>query len=538
MPKSPDLHVIAGEHSTESAIRLSPVYADRPLSVFLARSGFVLNTRCGQKGLCRGCEVLRPDGSAVKACQHRAGEFAGESIRIPGRSLIQGSLSVAVDFQPRSEFSIQTEFAVTADHPYGLCVDIGTTTVVLALVDLRDGTLVSRASGYNAQVSMGEDVLTRIDACRLDANALVQGQHLLLNETIAPLWEEVCRASGIHACQVAGAVVAANTTMLHFFAGVDPSAMGRVPFTPAFLGELRLGHNDLPWRRGLWGEGATFPWLLLPGYAAYVGADIAAGWLASGMADAEETLLFVDIGTNGEMLLQHKGRLTGCATAAGPAFEGAQLSWGTRAIPGSVSRLHGNLLRREKLEVEAVGSKQARATGFCGSAYLDFMSLGRECGLLTSSGRFDTKMAEQGGLIGREGEYGLCWPLQPRDPGGPVISEADIALLLQAKAAIAAGIHVLLERSGLTAEWVDRVLLAGGFGLNLGIRSAIGCGLLAGFRESQIEVVGNAALGGAYICLLDKGRLANLRRCTSGVEIIELNEDPEFEDTYIDNLSL
>lgn len=533
-----ELRIILEDEGKEHTIGVSPVYRERPLSVLLGRSGHVLNTRCGQKGLCRGCEVVRGDGSTVKACQHAVREFAGETIRIPTRSLLRGSLSVAVDFQPRCEFSIQPLFASESRRPYGLCLDIGTTTVVLLLVDLRDGSMVGRASGYNAQVRMGEDVLTRIDACRQSADAVREGQRLLLSETLVPLWEEVSGRTGIAGDLLAGAVVAANTTMLHFLAGEDPGPMGRVPFTPGFLGQRRLEHADLPWPEGSWGETASFPWILLPGYAAYVGADISSGWLASGMADSGETILFIDIGTNGEILLQHEGRLIGCATAAGPAFEGAQLSWGTRAISGSVSRLHGNLLHPESVKHEFVGKKQARATGFCGSAYIDFLSLGRACGLLTGSGRFDTEKAHAAGLVPGEGEYGRCWYLKRSDPEGPSISEGDIALLLQAKAAIAAGTQVLLERSGLTPEAVDRVFLAGGFGLNLGIQSAIGCGLLAGFQESRIEVVGNAALGGAYICLLDRERAGQLRRCATGVEIIELNEDPEFEDTYIDNLSL
>jgi uncharacterized 2Fe-2S/4Fe-4S cluster protein (DUF4445 family) len=277
---------------------------------------------------------------------------------------------------------------------------------------------------------------------------------------------------------------------------------------------------------------------LLPGFAAYVGADISAGWLASGMIEHDGTTLLIDIGTNGEILLQHGRRLSGCATAAGPAFEGTQLSWGTRAIEGAVSRIHGNLLDRENLAFEYVGRRKARPGGFCGSAYIDFLALGAKSGLLTERGRFDAALCQRLGIRLGQGEWGHCWYFNENDPAGPAISDADIALILQAKAAIAAGVEILLKQSGLVRGEVDRVYLAGGFGLNLGIDSAITCGLLAGFRRDQIEVVGNSSLGGAYVCLLDRMRAADLEHAARGAEIIELNEDPGFEDTYIDHLNL
>jgi uncharacterized 2Fe-2S/4Fe-4S cluster protein (DUF4445 family) len=166
------------------------------------------------------------------------------------------------------------------------------------------------------------------------------------------------------------------------------------------------------------------------------------------------------------------------------------------------------------------------------------MALGATCGLLKASGRFDSEVARAHGIALAEGEYGLRWMLNPDDPDGPSISDADIAILLQAKAAIAAGTEILMRQSGVSHQDVECVYLAGGFGLNLGIESAITCGLLAGFRKEQIEVVGNSSLGGAYVCLLDHERAAGLEASATGARIIELNEDPEFEDTYIDHLNL
>lgn len=529
---------IAPEGQGESDITVSRVYHDRPLSAVLARAGFVLNTRCGQKGLCRGCEVRLESGEAAKSCQLKAAEVLGTKVTIPVKSLIQGNLSVAVDFQPRCPYELRPLFEPADGRNYGICIDIGTTTVVMALVDLRSGKLAGRSSSYNAQVRMGEDVLTRIDACRQSPGAVVENQRLLLEETLSLLWDELMRQTGCSGESLAGVVVAGNTTMLHLLVGEDPSAMGRVPFTPVFLDAQWRAHTSFPWLQPVWEGAGEIPWYLLPGYGAYVGADIAAGWLSSGMADQPGTNLLIDIGTNGEILLQHGGQLTGCATAAGPAFEGTQLSWGTRAIEGAVSRIHGNLLDDASLEFEYIGRGKPRSPGFCGSAYIDFMALGAESGLLKPNGRFDGAVAGANGIALGRGEWGCSWLLNPKDPEGPAISDADIAILLQAKAAIAAGVEILLGQSGISREKIDRLYLAGGFGLNLGIESAITCGLLAGFRRDQVEVVGNSSLGGAFVCLLDRERAAELEQSARGVRIIELNEDPEFEDTYIDHLGL
>ncbi len=533
-----DIIHVSTEGAPDAPVAVSPVYHDRPLSAVLARAGYVLDTRCGQKGLCRGCEVALAGGATVKACQLPAAAVLGRTVRIPGKSLLRGSLAVAVDFQPRCAHELRPLMEPAGGRTLGLCIDIGTTTVVMALVDLGTGKVLGRASGYNAQVRMGEDVLTRIEACARSRDALREGQRLLLEETLSPLWGELMRETGCSGRRLAGVTAAGNTTMLHLLTGEDPAPLGRVPFTPVFLEAQWRAHRSFPWLQPVWAGAEEIPWYLLPGFGAYVGADIAAGWLASGMADDPGTALLIDLGTNGEILLQHQGALTGCATAAGPAFEGTRLSWGTRAVDGAVARLHGNPLAPPTLQCEHVGRRKPRAVGFCGSAYLDFLALGAESGLLLPSGRFDAARAAAAGLPLGRGEWGLRWPLDPADPDGPSISEADVALLLQAKAAIAAGTEVLLRQAGLAHHQVGRVYLAGGFGLNLGIDSAIRCGLLAGFRRDQIEVVGNAALGGAYVCLLDRRRAAALERAARAARVIELNLDPRFEDAYIDHLRL
>jgi uncharacterized 2Fe-2S/4Fe-4S cluster protein (DUF4445 family) len=268
-----------------------------------------------------------------------------------------------------------------------------------------------------------------------------------------------------------------------------------------------------------------------------VGADLAAGLVATGMLYDEGPVLLVDVGTNGEIIAKVGDRLVGCATAAGPAFEGAGLSSGTRGVQGAIERIR---LERQpfKAELGVIGGG-ARPIGICGSAYVDFLWEGRRRGILQGNGRFEPKFVAQAGAVVEADEYGRRLRLHPRGASGPVwISEVDIARLLQAKAAIAAGINTLLELLGTAAADVKTLHLAGGFGLHLSLEHAIGCGLLPGFTPAQIEVVGNTSLGGAFLALNDRSFLAEMKTACARMESIELNLQPGFEDAYIDQLML
>jgi uncharacterized 2Fe-2S/4Fe-4S cluster protein (DUF4445 family) len=281
------------------------------------------------------------------------------------------------------------------------------------------------------------------------------------------------------------------------------------------------------------------PIQLLPGIAAYIGADITAGIFATGMAFDVEPGLLVDIGTNGEVVLQSGGKLFGCATAAGPAFEGCGLRCGTRARAGAVSTLNLKL-NPFKLEVEVIGSAPLiQANGICGSAYIDFLGTARESGLLGANGRFEKKAwanLPERNRFNEQSEYAVR--LTSGNGTDLRVSEVDVALLLQAKAAIGAGIETLLEAAGIEASELGRVYLAGGFGMHLNVAHAIRIGLLPGIRVEQVRVVGNTALAGALIALLDRTALEEMENLRSQVEVVELNLAKDFEDRYTDHLML
>lgn len=521
----------------------------------LASRGSPLNTRCGQKGICKGCVVKLISGrltmnsriieapAEIRSCQCQAIPSSVLSLEIPPRSLMSYNPRIMSDFAIGIPFSQDPLFNnVERDvKRFGLAVDLGTTTVVVLLVDLQTGKILAQASDFNAQIHLGDDVLTRIQLCSVDPATVVRMQEAVVGNCLVPLIRQVIAQENVSFDCLAGMIVSGNTTMLHLLAGEDPTPMGVVPFTPRFLNSRRLQSNSIgfDFDRNE-NDSNPFEICLLPGLAAYVGADLTAGIYATGMHYSEAPTLLTDIGTNGEIILKYGENLWGCATAAGPAFEGAGLSCGMRAVEGVISRIaFPDPLKAPVCEVIGQRSSGRQPLGICGSAYLDFLAEGRRIGLLDGRGRFEPAFCESlppGYILNMES--GKAFSLLPNLKEPITISEQDIAQLLQAKSAIAAGMEILLKRAGINTSQVEKLYLAGGFGFNVDIPNAIACGLLPGLNPRQVEVVGNSALAGAYICLLDRNALVQMETIRQRIEIIELNLDPDFEDRYINHLSL
>lgn len=505
---------VGGDHQTWE---LTEAERSVPLTSILRQRGIPLNTRCGERGLCQACEV-EVDGVTVQGCQCRVDRPL--RVHVPDRARF------AYRPQIQSGYRIEVPYAHAPlfEAPgLGVAVDIGTTTVALSLVDLALGEVIATETGFNRQMEHGDDVLTRINRCLMEPEMTHAMYEALWRDTLDPLLSAALDAAGRGVGEVKGTVLAGNTTMLHLAFDVNPSSLGVAPFDAVFLGhEVR----DLGWPR------PGCPVHALPSAAAYVGADITAGMLAGGFAYDEGPSLFVDVGTNGEIVLNTgDGTRLGSATAAGPAFEGCGLSAGMRAGDGAIAHLRWS--SETGLEVETIGPSGTRAIGMCGSAYVDVLAVGRAAGKLTPSGRLvpgdDVEPAE----------YGNRWVLAKGLGKRPIgVDDADLARLLQAKAAIAAGITVLLNRAGLRPEDLKSLVLAGGFGMHLDQENAIACGLLPGFRSEQIRLVGNSSLAGATLSVLDRSFLDELPRVAESIEIVELNLDPDFEDTYIDCLAL
>lgn len=501
---------------------------DLPLNGRVAVEAIGNATTSGGTGATDASEV---DPHGIRVDPALQALLAGKPDELPEHALLE---------QRKGHWLLRPLPACLENELLGVAVDVGTTTVVLMLVSLEDGRILARASAFNRQMHLGDDVLTRINLCATDPTMLARLQQAVVEETLAPLLAEALEQTEAESAAVSCMTIAGNTTMLHLLAGADPTPMGFVPFTPAFL-DHRILDAPLPLREVL-GDGPNSPMPslhLLPGAAAYVGADLIGGILASGLVYDEGPSLLVDVGTNGEIILKHDGKLVGCATAAGPAFEGSRLACGTRATAGAISHL---TLTADpfRIEAEQIGGTDAPPLGLCGSAYIDLLAEGRKVGILTPTGRFDVDRvpgAEPWIVAWKENSRAL------RIPSGNgtrelVVTETDIAALLQAKAAIAAGILTLLARAGLAPGDVKRVYLAGGFGMHLRLESAIGSGLLVGFALDQIELVGNTSLAGAYLALLDSTALDEMNAVARRMETVELNLDPQFEERFIDQLML
>jgi uncharacterized 2Fe-2S/4Fe-4S cluster protein (DUF4445 family) len=502
------------------------------LSEVLRSKNMPLNTRCGEKNMCAGCLLEIVEGELihvsngetvssgeVRGCQFRpASEFV--RVRIPQRS----RLSYAPQVLDSYRVNVPLAKDPMISTGLGVAIDIGTTTVVVQVLEPEMGEIVGRASGFNRQMLYGDDVLTRINLCSTSTEMLGKLQEAIIKETIMPLLFEALGEAPIG--EVRCFSVAGNTTMLHLLVGADPSPMGFAPFTPQFVERDPFPASQI----GLHPDDATV--VLLPSITAYIGADLTAGLFASGLFYEEGPSLLVDVGTNGEILLKHDGVVTGCATAAGPAFEGSGLNCGIRAGAGAISHLW---IEGDPLSVRCERIGEGKPTGVCGSGYVDFLAEGRRSGLLSAAGRFqrfdtDVVVETPNGRAVRLA-YG-----QGKRP--IVITESDVGRLLQAKAAVAAGILTLLNRYKLRPQDVQTLYLAGGFGMHVDIENAIACGLLPCFQREQIELVGNTSLAGATFVLLDRNTLAELSRSRQGVEVVELNLEPSFEDTYIDQLML
>lgn len=507
----------------------------------------LLNTRCGQQGVCDGCDVDLVAGSAVdldtdqplhagssplrvRACRVRLLPSDGLALRVPRRSLAAHEPLATADFTLCVPFSQAPLFV----GELAAAVDVGTTSVTVALVSLSDGAILSTRSARNAQAQHGADVLSRISHCQRHNEAVAELQHAICHQTIRPLLDRCLEDAGDRRTDLSGMTISANTVMLHLLAGEDPTSLGHAPFRPVFVNHRILTAGEM----GLAGPGLPDPQPihLLPSAGAYVGADVVAGAVATGLAYGEQPSILLDLGTNGELVLKCGQRALACATAAGPAFEGAGLTCGTTASRGAI---RGVRITSDPpgFELDVVGNQPPH--GICGSAYVDLLAAGRHAGWIDSIGRLAVgdhpELAPL--VLSTRGEAALR--LGADADGEPIVlTEGDIAALLQAKAAIAAGTLTLLEHAELAAADVSQAFVAGAFGAHLNPDHAVDIGLLPEAWRGRSQAVGNTSLAGAYLLAMDRRFLDDMNRFARQIEVVELNHDPDFESRYIDQLSL
>lgn len=408
----------------------------------------------------------------------------------------------------------------------GCAIDIGTTTVTMVLTDLETGKLLAKGSSGNGQIRYGADVINRI---------IEQGkpggrkklQDAILKETLIPIIANLCKTSGINARSILRLSVGANTTMNHLFVGVDASSVRMEPYVPSFFhwdgllaGDLKLPANPLA------------PVLIAPNIGSYVGGDITAGTLASGIWDKEEMSLFIDLGTNGEIVFGNRDFLMSCACSAGPAFEGGDISSGMRATDGAVEAC---VIDADTMEptLSIIGDEGQKVVGICGSGIIDLISELFRCGIVNAKGLF----VREGKRVRRDshgmGRYVVAFPEESETEREVSLNEVDIDNFIRAKGAIFSAIDTLLKSVDMSVEMIDRVYVAGGIGSGINMKNAVNIGMFPDVEIGKFHYIGNSSLTGSYAMVMSDEATAKCAEVASNMTYLELSTHPGYMDAFV-----
>ena len=408
----------------------------------------------------------------------------------------------------------------------GCAIDIGTTTVTMVLTDLQSGKLLAKGSSGNGQIRYGADVINRI---------IEQGknggkkklQDAIVKETLVPIIANLCRTAGINARSILRLCVAANTTMNHLFVGVDAESVRMEPYIPSFFawegllaGDLKLPANSLA------------PVIIAPNIGSYVGGDITAGTLAAGLWDRDEMSLFIDLGTNGEIVFGNRDFMMSCACSAGPAFEGGDISCGMRATDGAIEACE---IDKETMEpkLTIVGDAGQKPVGICGSGIIDIISELFRCSIINARGLFD----REGERVKRDahgmGRYVLA-TAQESETGREIsINEVDIDNFIRAKGAIFSAIDTLLTSVDMTVEMIDKVYVAGGIGSGINMKNSVNIGMLPDVELEKYQYIGNSSLTGSYAMVMSDEATAKCTELGANMTYLELSTYPGYMDSFV-----
>ena len=482
--------------------------AGQTLLEILREAGYEVSAPCGGNGTCGKCTVYIA-GEAHLACQTEAAD--GMMVELPHTAELEVALGSDAVFVCDSGL-----------QGYGVAVDIGTTTVACHLVNLESGKTVAVAGEGNAQRSYGADVISRIQASvegRLGEMAEV------IRKQLGEMMESLCREAKVSPAEVHFMTVAANTTMCHILAGLKPDTIGVAPFTPLSL--FGDDYDAKSW--GLPFDGRVY---LAPSVSGYVGGDITADLLAVDMDKASKPVLLIDVGTNGEMALGCGDKFVCCSTAAGPAFEGAQIRFGMTAAEGAISSVE---YHDGALECKVIGGVEAK--GICGSGLIDAIAVMLEVGALDETGRVldideDDDIPEEAlpflTLLDEEPAFRLTEQVY--------VTQSDVRKVQLGKGAIAAGIQVLIDTSDVNYDDIGALLLAGGFGSFIRPASAARIGLIPAELLDVTKAVGNTAAVGAKMALVSAEARERLDKLQKAMDYQELSGLAAFNTAYMEKM--
>lgn len=492
---------------------------------YIQSQGTALAMPCGGKGMCGKCRVRVVRGRLPVTPEDKrifSEAQLAQGWRLACKAVTREAVEIVVPVQEQQGFSAlaaeaadEGALSLAADHDYGLAVDIGTTTLAAALVDCADGKILATATAVNSQRSFGADVVSRIGAaCHGKGKALQKA----VRRDLTRLMKQLLKDHPGTAARCRQMAIAANTTMLHLLMGWPCDGLGDWPFHPVSLGGKTYRAQEVLGPQSPLADATV---TLLPGMSTYVGADITAGIWQCGLASSDDVSLFVDLGTNGEMVLGNKDQRFIASAPAGPALEGGKLTWGTGSVPGAIC---GVRIERGRAKVRTID--HAVPVGICGTGILEAMAgLVRE-GLVDETGKLVEPYFHKGFPLASTLDYQRI-----------TLSQQDIREIQMAKSTIRAGIESLIERSGISRQRVHQVFLAGGFGYYLDPQKAAVIGLLPADLAERTTAVGNTSLKGAIGLLTGAVTLEELQAIAAGAEEIVLGNDEAFQRLYIDYLN-
>lgn len=521
----------------------------------LVSSGEFLRSDCGGHGRCGKCLVRLSDPAAAGISQPDELEekIVGASrlasgYRLACRAVVLDSVSLEIPSESRLAHDVVQkgipvllpifDSAVSASEaessgPWGIAVDIGTTTIAVYLCDVSRSAVIASTSVRNPQSVFGDDVISRVSSVRMDAGVLPRLQKMVLG---AVEWavSMLCSQTGVEPSRIRDVVCVGNSIMLHLFFGEDPSSIAVYPYTPVFLGarEVDAGRLGI---RSLSGSRLRS----LPLVSGYLGADIVAAALAAGLDRSMPGTLLVDVGTNGEIVLSTENGLAGASCATGPAFEGAAIRHGMQAVSGAIDSVEfvPETGRFKYTVIQRLSEPHKAAAGICGSGIITAVSEFLQGGVIRKNGSFNRDSGFECMRIGENGiPEAVIAPRAPGEAGEPVaLTQADIRAVQLAKGALRAGIDLLCLENGFIRP--RKILLAGAFGSFIDRTAAIRIGMLPEMDTGDIEVVGNAAGAGAVLALLNESVFSRAEQMARAIRVLDLASHRDFQKTFIDALS-
>ena len=457
-----------------------------------------------------------------------------ENVKIPfavmvkmAHTLRENSWNVCVKGELKDGCFTCMEIAAPTDTAVvGCAIDIGTTTVTMVLVDLESGKILAKGSSGNGQIRYGADVINRIIE-QGKSGGRKKLQDAIIKETLSPIIANLCVSAKVSARSILRLSVGANTTMNHLFVGVDAEPVRMEPYVPSFFawegllaGDVKLPANPLA------------PVLIAPNIGSYVGGDITAGTLAAGLWDKDEMSLFIDLGTNGEIVFGNRDFMMSCACSAGPAFEGGDISCGMRATDGAIEACTLDKVTMEPT-LSIVGDPGQRPVGICGSGIIDIISELFRCGIINAKGLF----IREGDRVKRDahgmGRYVLAGEHES-DTGREIsINEVDIDNFIRAKGAIFSAIATLLASVDMSVEMIDKVYVAGGIGSGINMKNAVNIGMFPDVELEKFNYIGNSSLAGAYAIVMSDEASAKLDEIATNMTYLELSTHPGYMDSFV-----